>query len=66
MQRHPAFPRDAVSDPASELRVQRQHGSENFAERRKVVIGNPAAQAQKLIIENRSDIELIVTEGSRS
>ncbi len=57
MQRQLAFFGDAVSDGAFELRVQRQHGAENFADRREVVVGDPAAETQQLLIEHRRDIE---------
>ena len=57
MQRQLAFLRYAVGDAAFELRIQRQHGAEDFAERREIVVGNPAAEAQQLFVENRSGVE---------
>ena len=57
MQRQPAFLSDAVSNGAFELRVQRQHGAENFADRGEIIIGNPTAKTQQLIVEHRRNVE---------
>jgi hypothetical protein len=48
---------NAVCDGAFKLRSQRKHGPENFAERGEIVAGDPAGQAQQLVIEYRRDIE---------
>jgi hypothetical protein len=57
MQRQLAFLGHAVRDGAFELRIQRQHGAEDFAERSEIVVGNPAAETQQLFVEHRSYVE---------
>ena len=57
MQRELAFRCDAVSDGTLELRIQRQHGAEDFAERGKIVVGDPTAETQELVIEYRNSVE---------
>ncbi len=44
MESHLAGFGQAISDGAFELGVEREHGAENFAERGKIVIGDPAAK----------------------
>ena len=48
---------DAVSDDAFELGAQRQHGAEDFADRSQVVVGDPAAEAQQVIVEDWRGVE---------
>ena len=57
MQRQLAFFGDAVSDGAFELGIERQHGAEYFAERGEIVVRDPAAEAQQLIVEHRRGVE---------
>ena len=57
MQRHLPFGRDAIGDDAFKLGAERQHGAEDFAERRQVVVGNPVAQAQELLVQHRRRVE---------
>jgi len=57
MQRHLARFRNAIGDAAFELRIQRQHRPKNFTERRKIIVGDPAAETQQLLVENRCGIE---------
>src|SRR5580692_3956239 len=57
MQRHlPAF-RDAIVDGALELCAQRQHGAEDFSNRREVVVRDPASELQELFVEHRRGVE---------
>ena len=37
--------------------VKRQHGAENFADRSEIVVGDPTAQLQQLLIENGRGVE---------
>ena len=46
------YPMDAL-----EFGAQRKHGAEDFADRGEIVVGDPAAEAQQLIVENRRGIE---------
>ena len=43
---------DAVSDDAFELGSEWEHGAEDFADGREIVVGDPAAEAEQAIIEN--------------
>ncbi len=57
MQRHVALIRDAISDCPFELCREWQHGAEDFANRSEVIIGNPLAKFQQLLVEDRREIE---------
>src|SRR6266850_4468830 len=57
MQRRLPFFSDAVADGAFELRAQREHGSEDFADGSQIVVGDPATEAQQLLIEHRRRIQ---------
>ena len=48
---------DAVADGSFEFRAQRQHGAENFTNGSEIVVGNPLAQADQLLIEHRRGIK---------
>ena len=50
MERHLAGFGQAISDGAFKFGVEREHGTEDFAERRKVVVGDPAAKLQQLCV----------------
>jgi hypothetical protein len=57
VQRHLSFVGYVVADRALEFRAQRQHGAKDFTQRRQIIIGNPFAQMDKLVIEYRRSIE---------
>ena len=57
MQCHLTFFGEAIADGAFEFRVQREHGPEDFAERGEIVVGDPAAELQQLLIEDGRGIE---------
>src|ERR1700733_13059523 len=57
MERRPALPSNAVGNGAFELGAQREHGAEDFAGRREIVIGNPTAEAEQLVVKHRSEVE---------
>src|SRR5579863_3816714 len=59
MQRHVTLLGDLVSDRTLELGHQWQHGAEHFSERSKVVVRNPASQAEQAIIQHRRSIEYV-------
>ena len=42
-----------IGDGALELRRQRQHGAKHFSKGGKVVVGNPFAETEQLLIEHR-------------
>ena len=48
---------DAVPDGALEFSHQRQHGAADFAKRRKIVVGDPASEANKQFIQDRLWVE---------
>src|SRR3954466_7629333 len=52
-----AFVGDAVADDALEFGTQGEHCSENFTDWGKVVVGDPAAEAEEVGIENCRRIE---------
>lgn len=52
MQCYLALLGDAVSNDALELRGEGEHGAEDFADGREIVVGDPAAKSQQLIIED--------------
>ncbi len=57
VQRRPSRLGDAERPRALHLRAQRQHGAEDLAERRQVVVGDPFAQAHQLGIEHGCGVE---------
>src|SRR5581483_12317891 len=57
MQRHAAWFSDAISDDTLEFGRERKHGAKDFSDRREVVVGDPAAEAEKMIVENRGGID---------
>ena len=57
MQRHPPLIGDAVRDRAFKFGRERQHGTKHFAQRRKIVIGNPFPKFQQALVENRRKVE---------
>ena len=57
MQRHLTFFGEAVADGAFELGVQWEHGAEHIPERGEIVVGDPAAEMQQLIVENWNGIQ---------
>ena len=57
MQRQLAIFEDAVSDAALELGKQRQHRAEDFAEGSEIVVGDPPAEAQQLLVEYGGGID---------
>ena len=48
---------EAIADRAFEFGIQRQHGAEDFAERGEIVVGDPAAEMQQLLVEDRRWVE---------
>ena len=52
VQRHLSFFRYAIGDRVLELRTQWEHGSKDLAQRRQVVIGDPLAKFEELVVEH--------------
>jgi|ERR1051325_8512301 len=48
---------EAIAAGAAELGAERQHGAEHFSKRRNVIVGNPAAEIEELIVENRRGVQ---------
>ncbi|HMA19258.1 MAG TPA: hypothetical protein VKO87_00575, partial [Gemmatimonadaceae bacterium] len=57
MQGRVALFRDAVSDYALELRRKREHGAEYLANGSEIIIGDPTAEAEELLVEDRGGID---------
>ncbi len=57
MQRHLPGLGDSISDNAFELGGQWQQGTKHFADRGKIVVGDPSAEAKQYFVENRSAID---------
>src|SRR5229473_8656290 len=57
MQRHLSFFSNAIADGALELSAQREHGSEDIADGGEIIIGDPATEAQQLLIEHWRKIQ---------
>ena len=57
VQRHMPLVGDPVADRALEFGAQRQHGAENFADGCEVVVRDPLAQANEVLIEHWRRVE---------
>src|SRR5947209_20223320 len=57
MEGHLTFLGNSISDRSLELGCQRQHCTEDLADRSEIIIGDPAAQTQEFIIQRWRGIE---------
>ena len=57
VQRHLTMLGQAIADRTLELGVQREHGAKHFADRGEVVIGDPAAELEQLLVEHGRWVE---------
>jgi hypothetical protein len=57
MQRHVSPFGDSISDDAFELSGERKHRAQDFADGVKIVVGNPATEAQQAIVKDGSGVD---------
>ena len=57
MEHETTFVGNPVIDRPLEFRSQGQHGAEHFSQGREVVIGDPSAKPQQVIVKNRRSVE---------
>jgi hypothetical protein len=57
MQRHVSPFGDSISDDAFELSGERKHRAQDFADGGKIVVGNPATEAQQAIVKDGSGVD---------